>query len=511
MTRLSRRDFLKLAAMAPAALAFSQTIMPSPLGTNSPNIIVMVFDAMSADNLSLYGYPRKTTPNFERLAQRSTVYHSHYSAGSFTTSGTASLLTGLYPWTHRAIDEGGQVAPAFAEKNIFSLFGKSYDRAGFGQNIWAELLLGEFRSNLDVHLPPGAFSIRQQLGGSLFVKDTPVSYYAYDDFLYHLGDSPKSLIFGLLDRLVFGYRLRSISLNGYPSNDKSVENYLNIPHSDNYKIYYKLEDIFRGLLSQIKLLEQPFLAYFHLWSPHAPYTPSQEFIELFKQDGFDPPKKPKHPLGDQLGLEPINYARLLYDAYVANVDFEFGHFLDGLTAAGILDNTYFVLTSDHGEMFERGIIGHENPLMYDPGLHVPLLISAPGQTSGRDFYSPTNSVDILPTLLKIAGREIPTWAEGQLLPGFGGMADNSRATFTVDAKLCSSFGKLSIASMAMRKNVYKLSYYLGYGKTDWFELYDLQNDPEELTDLFNKDISTSDIMKDELLTAFNKNSGPLHG
>ncbi len=91
------------------------------------------------------------------------------------------------------------------------------------------------------------------------------------------------------------------------------------------------------------------------------------------------------------------------------------------------------------------------------------------------------------------------------------MEDNSRATFTVDAKLCSSFGKLSIASMAMRKNGYKLSYYLGYGKTNWFELYNLQSDPEELTDLFNKDISTSNIMKDELLTAFNKSSGPLRG
>jgi arylsulfatase A-like enzyme len=511
MTRLSRRDFLKLAAMAPAALAFSQTIMPSLLGSSSPNIIVLVFDAMSADNLSLYGYPRRTSPNFERLAQRSNVFHSHYSAGSFTTSGTASLLTGLYPWTHRAIDEGGQVAPAFAEKNVFSLLGKSYDRAGFGQNVWAELLLGEFRSDLDVHLPPDAFSIREQLGGSLFPKDTPVSYYAYDDFLYHLGDSPKSLIFGLLDRLLFGYRLRSIPLDGYPSNDRSVENYLNIPHSDNYKIYYKLEDIFRGLLAQIQQLEQPFLAYFHLWSPHAPYTPRQEFIELFKNDGFVSPKKPKHPLGDQLSVETMNYARLLYDAYVANVDSEFGKFLDELTATGILDKTYFVLTSDHGEMFERGITGHENPLMYDPGLHIPLLISAPGQKTGSDIYSQTNSVDVLPTLLKIAGREIPVWAEGQLLPGFGGAEDNSRATFTIDAKLCSSFGKLSIASMAMRKNGYKLSYYMGYGKTNWFELYNLQNDPEELTDLFNKDVSTSDIMKDELLTAFNKNSGPLHG
>ena len=495
--------------MAPAALAFSQTIMPSPLGTNSPNIIVLVFDAMSADNLSLYGYARSTSPNFERLAQRSTVYHSHYSAGSFTTSGTASLLTGLYPWTHRAIDEGGQVAPAFAQKNIFSLFGKSYDRAGFGQNVWAELLLGEFRSNLDVHIPPGAFSIREQLGGSLFARDAPVSYYAYDDFLYRLGDSPNSLIFGLLDRFVFGYRLRSIPTAGYPSNGRSSDNYINIPHSDNYKIYYKLEDIFRGLLSQIHQLEQPFLAYFHLWSPHAPYTPRQEFIELFKQDGLDPTKKPKHPLGDQLSMDTMNYARLLYDGYVANVDWEFGKFLDELTATGILDKTYFVLTSDHGEMFERGIIGHENPLMYDPGLHVPLLISGPGQKTRNDIYSPTNSVDVLPTLLKMADREVPTWTEGQLLPGFGGVQDNSRATFTVDAKLNSSFGKLSIASMAMRKNGYKLSYYLGYGKINWFELYNLQNDPQELTDLFSKDGSTANIMKDELLTAFNKNSGPL--
>jgi arylsulfatase A-like enzyme len=477
MMRLSRREFLKLAAITPAALAFSRTILPSGLGTNSPNIIVLVFDAMSADNLSLYGYPRKTTPNLERLANRSNVYHSHYSAGSFTTSGTASLLTGLYPWTHRAIDEGGQVVPAFAEKNIFSLIGKSYDRAGFGQNVWAELLLGEFRLNLDVHLPPGAFSIRDQLGGELFKKDSPISYYAYDDFLYRLGDSPKSVVFGLLDRFLFGYRLRSIPTDGYPSSNRGAENYIYVPHSDNYKIYYNLEDVFRGLLLQVRKLEQPFLAYFHLWSPHAPYTPRQEFIELFKQDSFNPTKKPKHPLGDQLSVETMNYARLLYDAYVANVDSEFGKFYNDLTASGILDRTYFVLTSDHGEMFERGIVGHENPLMYDPGLHIPLLISAPGQTVRNDVHSQTNSVDVLPTLLRFAGREVPAWTAGRLLPGFGGVEDDSRATFTLDAKLCSSLGKLSIASMVMRKNGYKLSYYLGYGKTNWFELYDLQNDP----------------------------------
>jgi arylsulfatase A-like enzyme len=491
-----------MAAMAPAALAFSQMIAPGPLGTNSPNIIVLVFDAMSADNLSLYGYRRKTTPNFERLAQRSTVYHSHYSAGSFTIPGTASLLTGMYPWTHRAINEEGQVAPAFVENNIFSLLGKSYDRAGFGQNVWAELLLSEFRSNIDMLLPPGSFGKLDQMVGPWLKNDAPVSYYAYDDFLTNLSEPPKSLVLGLIDRVLFGSRLSSVRINDYP---------LGIPHSEGYKIYYQLSDVFSGLISKIKQLQPPFFAYFHLWSPHAPYSPRQEFIEMFKRDGWTPPTKPNHPLGNRRTDKNMQSNRQQYDAYVANVDWEFGRFLDALEAYGELDRTYFILTSDHGEMFERGVVGHMSPLMFDPGLHVPLLISAPGQRTRKNVFSQTNSVDVLPTLLGIAGREIPNWSQGLLLPGFGTSQDNLRSTFSVDAKFNSSFGTLSTASVAMRKQGYKITYYKGYENLELFELYDLQSDPEELNDLFDKDVSRSTIMKDELLTAFNENSGPLRG
>jgi arylsulfatase A-like enzyme len=120
-------------------------------------------------------------------------------------------------------------------------------------------------------------------------------------------------------------------------------------------------------------------------------------------------------------------------------------------------------------------------------------------------------VDVLPTLLGIAGREIPNWSQGLLLPGFGTSQDNLRSTFSVDAKFNSSFGTLSTASVAMRKQGYKITYYKGYENLELFELYDLQSDPEELNDLFDKDVSRSTIMKDELLTAFNENSGPLRG
>src|SRR5260221_238692 len=109
MNKLSRRDFLKIAAAFSAGTALSRFPFSLITGRHQPaagakNIIILLFDAMSARHLSLYGYERKTTPNFARLAERSTVYHAHYSAANLTSPGTATTFTGMNPWKHRAFD-----------------------------------------------------------------------------------------------------------------------------------------------------------------------------------------------------------------------------------------------------------------------------------------------------------------------------------------------------------------------------------------------------------------------
>src|SRR5512138_1531107 len=139
MSKLSRRDFLKLytaflAGSALSGVSYALSSVPAQR-TGKPNILFVVFDAMSARNLSLYGYARKTTPNLDRFAERASVYHSHYSAGNFTTSGTASMLTGLYPWTHRAINYRGMIARRLADRNLFHLLGDGYTRVAFTQNL----------------------------------------------------------------------------------------------------------------------------------------------------------------------------------------------------------------------------------------------------------------------------------------------------------------------------------------------------------------------------------------
>lgn len=502
MPNFSRRDFLKLLPWIPAGVLLSPLVqnIRRPLQAGAPeHIIIILFDAMTARNLSVYGYPRETTPNFTRFAKRANVYHSHYSAGNFTTPGTTSLLTGLYPWTHRAFNQMGLMAREITDRNIFRTMGSQYERIAFTQNVLANFIINQFNQDIDLRLAPGSFSLEQWIFGQWFPNDISAGYRAMDDFLFKIEQSPASLVFGTIERLLYmnrSARLENKYANEYPRG---------LPHSVNYPIYYRLEDVFNGVISNVKAMKSPSFSYLHFWPPHAPYRPTRKFSRKFADD-YKPVKKPIHPLSDNRKPQSsLNGIRRIYDQYIANIDDEFGRLLDTFEQTGMFDNSVIVVTADHGEMFERGESGHETPLMFDPILHIPLLISTPGQQSRVDIHEPTNSVDVLPTLLHLAREPIPDWQEGKLLPGLGGEYDPQWSSFSVEAKLNPAFTPLKIATIAMRKGPYKLIHYLGYGKgyNDAYELYNLENDPEEMNDIHASDPAAAQL-KQELLDNLSK-------
>lgn len=503
MSNLNRRNFLKLtgaaipAVLAPSVVAWAERTLRQE-NAERPNIIILVFDAMSARNLSLYGYPRATSPNLERFAERANVYHSHYASGNYTIPGVASLLTGTYPWTHRAINHSGVIRRDRAEDNLFRQFGNDYHRLAFAQNTWANFIVTQFRKDIETLLSSGAFSEVDLVLNSHFPNDPNMAARALDDFVFKMNETPVSLMLGPLQRLIDYRESAQIPSADYPKG---------IPDTVEYPVHFRLEELFAGLGSLVTDLPPSSLAYLHVYPPHGPYRTNASFFKKFNDD-YRPLKKPVHRLSEGISNAELTSQRRSYDEYIAATDSEFGKLLDLLDDSGVFENSYVIVTSDHGEMFERGEKAHTTPLLYDPVVHVPLMVSAPGQVSRRDIHAPTNAVDLLPTLLSLAGKPVPAWAEGTLLPGLGGEEDYERSTYVVEAKLNSAFAPLKKASFAMRQGHHKLIYYTGYEAEDSFELYDLEADIEEMNDLVPSQPAFGKRMKEELLDTISKVNAP---
>jgi arylsulfatase A-like enzyme len=492
----SRRDFLKLASLLPLTWVVQPLVKltHSQMTPDRPNVILLVFDAWSAPHLPLYGYVRNTMPNLERFAENAKVYHSHYSAGTFTVPGTASLITGLHPWSHRALQlSAGGIIHSQVNHQVFAALSNTLNTVGFAQNRFADLLLIQAERFIDEHIESSSFNVEHSFiyNAPFFRKDERIAYSSFEDNIFQTGDgTDSSLFWGSLHRLWVLYnRLKETKDygNNYPTG---------LPDATEL---YRLEDLVDGGIKILSDLKEPAFTYLHFYPPHGLYHPTAAFADKFN-DGWKPVDKPIHPLAfTQNNADFSNATRLLYDQYIASWDAEVTRLFDFMKTSGLLDRSYVIVTSDHGELFERGEVGHWTRLMYEAIMHVPLLISTPGQKGRKDVRAFTSSVDLLPTLAKMTGNPIPAWAEGQLLPEFGGIEDPSRSIFTVDAKGNASFAPLTRMSISLTKNPYRLTYYKYPEAGGQFEFYNIVEDPNELKNLYPFSPSSALAMRTELL------------
>ena len=504
--RLNRRDFLKLAGLLPVGLSaprLLQLLEASRLAQEKPkNVIVIIFDAFSAYDISKYGYARQTTPNIDRLAKRAVVYHNHFSGGNFTSPGTASLLTGVLPWTHRAINLNSRVAEPYARQNIFTLF-NDYYRIAYTHNGLANTLLRQFQDHLDELIPKASLYLQSydEIVSTLFKNDDDIASVswvrgmkvneegsAYSLFLSHLYES-------LQDRKL--ERLKPLFPRGLPTIDQ-INPYL-------------LETAVDAIGRRLTQIPQPFLGYFHFMPPHHPYRTSRAFFNAFKNDGFKPIEKPVDLLAEKV-KEQQSLRRTEYDEFILYCDREFGRLYDHLESKGLLENTWLVLTSDHGEMFERGITGHGSKVLYQPVVRVPLMIFEPGRQAGTDVYEYTSAVDLVPTLAHLAGQKEPTWTEGVVLPPYADEHQNlNRNVYVVQALDNPQYAPLTQASAVLVREDYKLHYYFGYPEAPEggiVKLFNIKSDPEELTDLYASKKGTALELLDELKSSIAKADKP---
>lgn len=478
----SRRNFLQLASLAPLLPLAGRLPLPAAASDGilqPPNVIILLFDALAAANLSLYGYPRRTSPNLERFAQRAIVYHHHHAAGNFTTPSTASLFTGTYPWTHRAFSLGGLMQRNLLPGSLLHLLGGRYFRFAFTQNVYADMLLHQMHTDLERHERLDRFTLAGRALYSRYAsQDGVLALKSLDQFLFKREEAHGSLFLSLVNdwQTLYRQELQSRRWEAlYPQG---------LPRLANTDIYFSLSEVMQGIAPWLNELPAPFFAYLHLMPPHEPYVPARPFLGRFN-DGWAPEPKKRHRLAPRLTDEKLNQRRKVYDEFIANLDDEFGRLLDHLERSGLLENSVVIFTSDHGEMFERGVHGHSTPVLFEAVTRIPLVISLPGQTQRQDVFDLTSNVDLLPTLLHLAGLPIPAECEGQILPGFGAPLVADRSAFVVEAKRNPARAPLRKASLALLKGSLKLVRYMGYASyDDAYELYDLENDPDELRNLY---------------------------
>lgn len=327
---------------------------------NKPNIILISIDTLRADHVSCYGYKRHTTPCLDQIAEEGVLFEKSYTTAAWTPPGHGSMLTGLYPSQHGAMGKNKirKAVPTLAEK----LMNNGYITAGFVNNSQVGELVGLNRGHQ-------TFNELWKGIASKTIIDRGMRY-VYRKAIKTLHRSDK----------------------GAGKTIRHVKSWL----KDNVHC------------------DVPFYLFIHFIEPHNPLNPPNPFRSKFlkevSRNGYNKnivklvANNPLICLSDDIKPSPVdmNLIRALYDAEIAYTDYKIKELMNYLKELKVYDNTLIIITSDHGEHFgEHGLYSHVASL-YEPVLHVPLIMRYPNvfKRGIRDIHI-VQTIDIFPTVMEI--------------------------------------------------------------------------------------------------------------
>jgi arylsulfatase A-like enzyme len=378
------------AALAATEFALGRTARTVTAAAASPqrksNFLLITFDALSAEDMSLYGYKLPTTPNLDAFASKSTVFDNFYSACTFTTPSIATMLTGIYPSDHHVHQLQGHVRPGDLEKTLPHLMrAGGYATGAFLANPFAYYLASNPGDGFDV-LPEPIF----QKGGLQQLWDVT---------------RPIHQNSGIGSRVAEYADLEGIwnSLAGIPGN---------------LSMRLRPDTIFEHARRMLAQMPDGFFLWVHVITPHHPYLPDPadrgRFLSYAEQRTFENDSDLQwvpHYEPDQ--QSQVDRRRLLYDEFIISADRAFGSFMENLENDGKLRNTTVIVSADHGESFEGGVFRHSSPYLTRPVIHVPLVVRRPGQQDGRRVAYTADQTALAPTILELAGHKKPDWMRGR--------------------------------------------------------------------------------------------------
>jgi arylsulfatase A-like enzyme len=430
---------------------FNRRVTDQVATTERPNIVLISIDALRADRLGLYGNDPAVSPRIDALAGQGLAFRQAIAQGASTVPSVSSFMTSLYP-TELGIITGRQ-------------WGLDAMRATLAE----ALQVAGYRTQAYVtngHLVP-ANGYDQGFDG--YVGPEPGRPYGLDRLRAETviaglacrhSDPQPNVLCRLFDA---GYRLL-------------FDRFLVMENEGG-----RVNDLARRFIRLHS--DEQFFLWLHYMEPHAAYRPPEAFGELpssvdANREEFLRAWQPSNktvPIA--LRDDDVTALVALYDGEILAVDGWVGGIWDEIEAQGLADRTLLVITADHGDEFgEHDEYGHGHTV-YQDLVWVPLIfVGSPVAGQGRVVETPVPLLDIVPTFLDVAGAPLPEPIRGQtLLPVLQGQEPAGQPIYSECPARRSSYD-----DKAMRVGPFKLVYNV---KLDRAELYDLQADPGEQSDL----------------------------
>lgn len=435
-----------LAWQPPRVMGWVAPTPAAPVSQPRPDVYLITVDTLAAEDAAVCGEGTTYMPRLRAFAAQASCFERHYAVSNFTTPSAATMETGVLPWTHWGVQIVAKMAPSMHGQTLASqLRAQGYEAHSISANLMA----------------------------------SPRHHGSFDEYDSQAISPSPSL--GLKPR---------VALSHFP--DTTLPFWLSglIPLLDTLDVHlfpehspFAPEQTYDAARPLIANARRPQFLWLHTLPPHDPYLPpastKHKLLPAGELDRWSQLLGMTGYTDAQQGL--VDKHRLRYREAIMGADEALGRFFDELDRQGKLDGALVIVTSDHGESFERGYIGHAGEWLHEAVVRVPLVVKLPGQRQGRVIDTPVSLADVVPTVSDVLGLPAIAGVEGRSLkPALLGQPLPNAPVFTMAMERQSRFRPIRAGHYAIIDDNFKLVLHAADARV---ELYDLRSDPHERKDI----------------------------
>lgn len=492
-----------------------------------PNFLCFVTDQQRADHLGCAGNPVLRTPGIDRLASDGIRFTRAYVNNPLCMPCRATMFTGLTPRAHRVRTNGIPLDPRTPTMT------QALAGAGYRTHSVGKIHLNPFGTPNGVpleELQPEQFPESAAMWRSGRLSAVPVPYFGLQSVELAIGHGAGlegDYMLWLKEQDQDAPALLKPEAGERPASGAEQSWKMALPEDLHHSRWVADRTI--AFLEEAAKSDQPFFAWCSFPDPHHPYCPPAPWCDM-----YDPASVPlPHRRDGELQTLPPHYAKAFDEpmplsgrfqptkmldeqlrdiialtyGMISLLDHHLGRVLDALERLGLRENTVVTFFSDHGDMMGDHWIHNKGPFHFDGLVRIPFIWSCPGHTiGGTESDALVSMLDFAPTILGIAGVPIPEghvpaqpetpnqcapWPGASIAPLLRG--ETSKIQESVLVENDEDYLGLRLRTLVTKR--YKITAYPG---EDYGELFDLENDPHELHNLW-EDPKHRDLKRDLLI------------